>query len=184
MLQTVENEMQRSAIETIFKMYYGKMVGVAMRVLQNESDAEDAVMDTFRYICQNPSLFENYPSSKTVALVFICTKSRAIDIYRRKQQDNNTCYVSADDDGEIDVIDSSADVEAFFANQEKMALLSQAIQSLEEMYRFPIILKYFYNMRNAEIAAMLKIDDNIVNGRIFRAKKKLRSMLKEKEFFL
>ena len=43
MLQTVENEMQRSAIETIFKMYYGKMVGVAMRVLQNESDAEDAV---------------------------------------------------------------------------------------------------------------------------------------------
>lgn len=38
-------------------------------------------------------------------------------------------------------------------------------------------MKYYYHMRNVDITQVLNIDSNKVNGRIFRAKQKLKEIL-------
>ena len=55
--------------------------------------------------------------------------------------------------------------------------MRNGINQLDDKYRDVIILKYYYHMKNVEIAEVLKIEPGTVNTHVARAKKKLREIL-------
>ena len=57
--------------------------------------------------------------------------------------------------------------------------ISRAIEKLDEAYRVPLILRYYANLSYDEIAAELDMEKTQVAGRIFRAKRMLRTLLEE-----
>ncbi len=69
--------------------------------------------------------------------------------------------------------------QALVVTDETIDIVRGAIEQLEKKYKFVIILKYYYHMKNAEIAKVLNLDRNMVNTHIFRAKKKLKEILGE-----
>lgn len=75
--------------------------------------------------------------------------------------------------------DATADVQQAAINHETAQMLSNAIDQLDSEYRDLIYLKYYYNMRNIDIAHIMNMKPNLVNGRIFSAKNKLRKILGE-----
>ena len=75
------------------------------------------------------------------------------------------------------IVDEDADVQRIVIDNETTEIVSEAVDKLDDMYRDPIIMKYYYHMRNVDIAQVLNIDSNKVNGRIFRAKQKLKEIL-------
>jgi RNA polymerase sigma-70 factor (ECF subfamily) len=60
-------------------------------------------------------------------------------------------------------------------------LLEAAIAKLPDKYRAAIILCYFQELPYQEIADILGLSLNLVKVRIFRAKKQLLEILKEKQ---
>jgi len=64
---------------------------------------------------------------------------------------------------------------------EDRVLLENAVARLPEKYRTPIILCYFQEVPYQEIADILGLSLNLVKVRIFRAKKQLLEILKERE---
>ena len=64
-------------------------------------------------------------------------------------------------------------------NEETKSALAKALDELDEMYKIPIMLKYYHQMKNIEIAKMMHLDVNMVNARIFRAKKILQRKMEE-----
>lgn len=180
-IQTIENETERDAITAIFNEHFPKMLAVAYDILKNKQDAEDAAMNAMKYMCEHPENFTDYMSKKAINLVFLCTKSAAIDIYRKNQRRSKLLisYESWIEETSPDDYETPDLFTNILINQETKQALAEAIEKLDDMYKFPIVLKYNYQMKNHEIADLLHIDVNTVNGRIFRAKKILQQKLKD-----
>ena len=181
-LALVETEEQRDAINELFLMHCEKMKSIAMSVLHNHADAEDAMMNAFLYMCENASMFEDYKNPRVYGLIFLKTRCAAIDIYRKNKrhaallatlkEDVLLTSYNADEDDLSDII----------FNQENRKLFHEVLNSLEDIYRIPVSLKYFYEMRSNEIAAFMGIAESVVNVRIYRARKMLKEICKERGY--
>jgi RNA polymerase sigma factor (sigma-70 family) len=55
--------------------------------------------------------------------------------------------------------------------------LYHAIQSLKDIYRIPVVLKYLQGFSEKEIAEILDINQNTVKSRLFKAREMLRKKL-------
>lgn len=177
LIQIIENDEERDAINELFNTYFSKMQSAAYGILNNKQDSEDAAMEAMKYICEHADNFVNYKDPGTISLIFICVRSASIDIYRKKQR-KNEMFISAD---QIDidyqgVFGEDVSLDDIMICKETRELMNRALDQLDDMYKIPILLKYNYQMKNKDISELLKIDTNTVNGRIFRAKK----LLKEK----
>ncbi len=179
-LAAIKSEIERDAMGELFKHYYPQMKGVAYGILRNPQDAEDAAMNAVAYICNHCELFMDYTSHATSNLIFICTRSAAIDMYRKNKHKRETILYPDDEYLFFDQIpDDCPSIVDIVISQETRHMMERAIGALEDQYRIPIVLHYCYQMRNVDIAEMMHIDANTVNGRIFRAKKMLKQIVQQ-----
>ncbi len=183
LIQTIESDDEREVVERIFYRYYKFMMVKANGILHNHHDAEDAVMEAFRRISENVKLFMNLDRDETAALVSIYTRNIAINIYNRKKKQQEIFDMS----GEIENCQACGDPlqenpQAIVINDETIDLVRVAINQLKGKYREIIILKYFYHMKNVEIAEVLRLEVNTVNSHIFRAKNRLKELIGEEGY--
>ena len=176
-LQTIEDDDQRFAIEQIFNRHYKRMVRVGMKILHDKSDAEDAAMEAFRYMSQKAELFLNYESRDTLGLIYLCIRRAAVDIYRKNKRKNRIYERMEEKETVEDLPDSCEEILKILITEESKAMLFEAIQELDDLYRMPILLKYYFHMRNTEIADFIGVDVNTLNSRIFRAKQMLQKAM-------
>ncbi|MDO4267415.1 MAG: sigma-70 family RNA polymerase sigma factor [Eubacteriales bacterium] len=66
--------------------------------------------------------------------------------------------------------------------KEQLEMLFTAVHELDWIYRSVLELKYVNNMKNGEIASVLKIKKKTVEMRLYRANILLRSKLKESDY--
>lgn len=181
-IQAIENEIERHAINEIFETHFPRMQAIAYDILKNREDAEDVAMGVIQSMCEHPNSFIDYQSPKTIHLVFICTRNAAIDLYRKNQRtkefllSENLQDFSKEDGTFYDAEDSFSNI---IISEENKKYLIRSIDLLDDIYKTPILLKYTHQMKNIEIAALLHVDVNTVNTRIFRAKHLLRETMKE-----
>ncbi len=179
-IAAIADERTRDVLNQIFEDQYPRMKRIARDILRNPHDAEDAAMTAVAHICEHPELFEEYPSPKTVNLIYVITRNAAKDLYRRNKCRRAT-FVLNDDDNPIleQVPDDGPSVEELAVTEENREMLLRALASLDDLYRIPILLRYYHRMKNIEIAELLGVDANTVNGRIFRAKRLLEQAMKD-----
>lgn len=183
LIQTIENDDEREVVERIFHQYYKYMMARAQSILNNHHDAEDAVMETFCRISENVKQFVHLEKTETAALVSIYTRNVAINLYNRKKKQREIFDMS----GEIESCQACGDPmsgnpQALIVDDETVDIVYNALDRLEAKYRDAIVLKYYYHLKNVEIANILGLDVNTVNSHIFRAKSKLREILGEEGY--
>lgn len=183
LIQEISNDEECDAITQIFNLYYPRMKNVAYDVLRNPQDAEDAAMNAIKYMCRHPGMFVEYKSPQTISLIMLCTKTSAIDMFRTNRRRSQFIFsLDGVDEETRNIIEEIPDPDIpseIIISQENREMLSEAIDSLDEIYRTPILLRYNHQMKNTEIAELLNIDVNKVNNRIFRAKKILGQKIKD-----
>jgi RNA polymerase sigma-70 factor (ECF subfamily) len=74
---------------------------------------------------------------------------------------------------------SAKSIEERVIQDETEALLWQALQGLGEKHRLPMILRYYLDLPVEEIAHILGIRQGTVHSRLFTARERLRTALKE-----
>ncbi len=180
----IENEEERSIMAKIFEDNYALMKERANQILKNEADAEDAAMDALAYMCDHAEKFLEYPSKKTLSLIFLCNKHKAYDIYRKKSLRNQT-FSSCDETDEetdlplIDLRDPEPLPIETVIRDETNGMMKEALEQLEWKYQVSLKLRYFQEMKNIEIAEMMGVTPNTVNGYIHTGKALLGKKMKE-----
>lgn len=177
-IQSIEDDNKRRIVQDIYDLYYKHMTACALDILRNYHDSQDAVQDAFYNITTTYELFADGAAPATAALVHIYVRNAAINIYNKNKRHSKVVML-CDNIEEVakDIVDEDADVQRIVIDNETTEIVSEAVDKLDDMYRDLIIMKYFYHMRNVDIAQVLNIDSNKVNGRIFRAKQKLKEIL-------
>lgn len=85
-LQMIESDEDKSKFEQLYIMYKGLMFHVAMKILKNEFDAEDAVHQAFLSLIENLKKKSDVKCPKTRAYIVIITERKAIDIIRSRSK--------------------------------------------------------------------------------------------------
>lgn len=181
-IMSIENEEDRSFMETLYYDYSEKMYLVAMDVLNNHHDAQDCVHNTIARIIDSIDRYKQAQEGKyLIKLIVIATRNNAINMYNENKRRNRsvfstTMYDDETDNWEIlDIPDETNDVQKLIINEETCKMLHELINKLDLIYRDVIVLMQMGYSYEA-IADILGITVETARKRYSRAKAKLREM--------
>ena len=153
---------EKEAFELIVQLWQRPLLIFALRYLDQQMDAWDAVQETWISVIkglnklQNPSLF--------VSWLFCILTNKCIDRIRKKQSE--VCRLE-----QADIKLESSEI----SNENES--LSQAIQRLPDEHKTLIMLRFGQGLQIGQIAAMLNIAEGTVKSRLHRALARLREIL-------
>ena len=195
--ESEESGESASPAETVFRLYGNAMFHTARRILSDDGEAEDAVMDALEKICARPAYFaELSGDERRLKLTVMRTvENAALDRWRRRKRrrERELLPFGGSDQGKgsgdpdepeefADESGSSAE-EEFLTREEAercgFGSLSRAVETLPPKYREILLLKYGEEYGNREIAALLGIPESTAATRLMRARNLLRKKLKE-----
>ena len=181
LIQTIENEEQRTLVEDIYNNCFDRMYRISLQILNNHHDAEDSAMETIKKIIDNVEKFLDKNRNEIIAMVVIYTRNTARSMYRKKQRSQtiSTTYDSEEygERSQMDIPDESEDVQRLVINSETIRMIEDAIRQLTTEQRDIIMLRYYFGYQYAEIAKAMEIDENAARTRVHRIKQKLKKLL-------
>ncbi len=172
------SEDERSLAEKIYTEYKKYIYLQAYKILNNKQDAEDVVDRVMLDVLSNIEKFSSSDRNEIAAQIVIYTRNSAINVYRKNKRraDSEVGLVYINDDDEmtdIDLTDSSADVEKIALSHETADIIKRHLLNLPKEQQDAISLVYGLGYSNVEAAKILGISTNAVALRIYKAKKKL-----------
>lgn len=170
-LSMIETEEEKDKFVQIYESYSHFMWYVANEVLWDKYLAEDAVQEAFLALTRHLDKIEDVNSKKTKKFLMTITKSKAIDIIRKKKGD---LFEEFD---ETLIQEKQEDLLHEYIEKESHESLLLSIAKLDDIYRIVFEYKYLHELSDKEIADLLGVTQKVVNVRIFRARKKLQDIL-------
>ncbi len=160
----------------IIRDYKDGLILYLCRYVENIHVAEELCEDTFvRLVVKRPR-FAGRSSFKT--WLYAIGRNLAVDHLR-----HHPLTLPLAEEEAARVADDEADVVQSYLRDERMRLVHRALARLPRDYRAVLHLRYFEDMKNPQIARVLKKSTRQVENLLYRARLSLRSEL-EKEGFV
>lgn len=164
------------ALKALAEKYGSVCNRIARNILNNTSDAEECVNDTYL------AAWNTIPPQRPNPLkTYICRIVRNIAIARyhsNTAQKRNSYYDTALDELE-ECLASSSTVEDEISVRELTTLLDAFLESLDKDSRVMFVRRYWYAYSVNDIAVMCGISANNAAVRLARTREKLRKYLRE-----
>lgn len=171
-LSLTDNDEDKIKLENMYNRYSKRMFYVAMDILKNEYDAEDAVHNTFISIAVNMDKINDIRSEETYYYVMTITENTALNLLKKKKgESRKTINLDFEDDSWLFV--SDIDIAEEFVSKEEYNRIVDIIQSLPDIYSDVLYLHYVENLTAREIASALSRKQETVRKQIVRGKKML-----------
>ena len=167
-LAMLETEQDQRRFTRLFEAHEKKIYAVALHILGNPTQAEDAAQQTWLKLVQNWDRISALPWAETEGYAVTAAKNCALDILRSERR---TAAFPED-----------WDPPAREDGQEEYRYLISLIRSLPENYRRVLELKCVEEQTNKEIARRLNINESTVASRVMRGRAMLRSQLKKEGY--
>ena len=170
LLTLLETEDDKAMLAEIYNEYDKWLNYVARAGLDNQSDVDDCVQETFVELINSFDSFKKVAAEKRKPYIKrICERV----IYRMNNEPLDTeSYDETTEDKYFDKIEF--DFSAYDRSD-----MAQIIKELDPQFREPLMLKYGSGYSADEISKMLGISNNLVYQRIHRGKVILYDMLTE-----
>ena len=159
----------RKAQFELYKLYANAMYNVALRIVNDDAEAEDVLQEAFLDAFNRVKDFRQETTFGLWLKQIVI--NRAINYLRKRKLD----LISLDD---VEVAD-----EPNYDESEtvlKVEAIKAAIAELPDGYRVVLTLYLFEGYDHEEIAHILKITENTSRSQYMRAKRKLNSLLETK----
>lgn len=157
----------RQAQFELYKLYANAMYNVALRIVNDDAEAEDVLQEAFLDAFNRIGDFRQETTFGLWLKQIVI--NRSIN-YLRKRKLETVGVDNAEDIAE----EQEPDVEA---TQLKVEAIKAAMTELPDGYRVVLSLYLFEGYDHEEIAHILKITENTSRSQYMRAKKKLNSLL-------
>ena len=161
-----------AAIEATQQIYGGYCLAVAMNILDNLSDAEECVNDTYL------KAWNSIPPHKPTALRLFLGKivrNTAIDRYRQRKTKGESFAVTLEELAEI--LPAREEDDSHLG-----MLLAGFLEDLSPEERNFFILRYWHGHSVARIAKAFRMKPNNLSARLYRTREKLRAYLTERGY--
>jgi RNA polymerase sigma-70 factor (ECF subfamily) len=170
----------RQAFGEIVERFQTRIFSFCYQFFRDSDTASEMAQETFLRAYRYIKKYD--PKRKFSTWIYSIAKNICID-EKRKMDRSRT--VPMDDINPSTILSDGQnyhlkDPSQISLHLEDRILLEEAITRLPEKYRTAIILCYFQELPYQEIADILNLSLNLVKVRIFRAKKQLLEILKEK----
>lgn len=167
----------RRAFEAFYDRYAGQVLGLAMRMLQDRTAAEDVAQEAFCRVWQRAKDFSALNGSGNLRAWLLTIVHRlAIDAQRRSRPH---VEIDAHDDGEWDVEDHDADVFEHAFSQLSGKHVRTAVAQLSDKHRQVIELAFFRGKTHREIADELGQPVGTVSSWAAQGMTALKALLKQ-----
>lgn len=163
---------ERQAQTQLYKIYYKSMYNVSLRLIGNETDAEDVMQEAFLNAFRKIDSYEGKVSFGAWLKKIVI--NRSLDHLKKKK----IHFEEIND--RLNIADEPIWMEM---EQEKLENLRDAMKKLPEKYRVIINLFLVEGFGHDEIAEMLQISNSSSRILFFRAKQKLKELLQQNEIF-
>lgn len=163
----IDDESDQLRFEDIYHRYHKQMVLVAMKVLNNMEDAEDAIQTALLGIARQ---IKSVPAGNDRALrayVLTAAKHAALNLVPQKKRRENTIELS-----ELPLASTEDLFEQVAASQDYQLLL-RSMKQLEPPYREILMLTFVQELSVNQIAALLGRKPGTVRQQLNRGKKLL-----------
>ena len=167
----------RKSQESLYKMYYGKMMGICMRYADNSDEAKDILQEGFIKVFNSLSKFDFEGSFEGwIKKIMVNT---AIDSFRKNKKnikifDKNVELENLDQTQEDDYDNPNS-------NNIKTAELLEAIQKLTPAYKTVFNLYVIDGYSHQQIANKLNISVGTSKSNYSKAKQNLQKFLQNKK---
>jgi RNA polymerase sigma-70 factor, ECF subfamily len=167
----------KDAYRILVARYSQVVFRVAYRITGNESDAEEAVQETFLRGYQKLASFEGRSSMAT--WIYRIGANCALDIVSRRRPEAQNRIAEEDDpkQSEMQLADIKAGPDRLLLSLEIEATRQAAMSDLTPTERTAFVLRHMEDRSTEEIAAALNIAPNAAKQAVFRAVQKLRRQL-------
>lgn len=173
-LAIIETPEDKRAFEKIYKEYKNIMYNAAYKITKDEYLAEDVVHNAFMSLLKNFEKINKMDYNEMRNYLLIINRNAAYAVY-------NNLKKNTDIDDYADFV-SDEDIEISYEISENIEIIFNTVMSIEKKYSDVLVLKFFYDMKDDEIANALNITVENARIRIFRGRKKINSILnKEKK---
>ena len=174
------SEDDRDFVSVIFEEYGKQMYSIALDILKNEHDADDALQETMYKIIKYVDKFADDDKSKIRNKIMIGLRAsiRNTSFRQYRKQQNKNKYETDEEKVEIDIEDESAIVDDIVIKGEDCRKIKDALLVLSSDLQDTVNLVYYCDFSCVEAAKFLGVTDNAVRNRLYQARKKLKEVLR------
>ena len=154
----------KESFHHFYKTYAESAIRTAFAITKNREMAKDAVQETFIRVYRQISSYNlDLPFNPwfyrilTNECLRLLKKEPPLSTFEHLDLENN----------------SSVSVESF----DRLSVLYDTIQSLDDIHRIPLILKYVQGFTEKEIADILTLNQNTLKSRLYKGRKRLKEKL-------
>lgn len=163
LLAALGSEEDRREFAVIYEQHHARLENAAMRILKNQTDAEDAVQNAFMQVIRHFEKISEISCKDLPFWLISIVKNEALMILRKSR---NIVPLEDWDGFEKSISDTS----------EYMALV-ELFRQLPETYRAVLEMKILIGYTDKEIASRLGISETAVSSRASRGRSLLRKLV-------
>jgi RNA polymerase sigma-70 factor (ECF subfamily) len=160
----------RLAMQVLFARHHVRVFRFVLRLVRNESVAEDLISEVFLDVWRQAGKFEGRSAVSTWLLAI--ARFKALSALRRRSDEE------LDEEAAEAIEDTSDTPEAALEKKDKSAVIRKCLEKLSAEHREIIDLVYYHEKSVEEVAQIVGIPENTVKTRMFYARKRLAEILK------
>ncbi len=172
-LVTAARRGDATAFDALVRAHTTRMYRVALRILGDPSEAEDAVQDAWVSAWRSLSSFRSDASAGT--WLFRIVTNAALSQVRRRR---STVPLDPADDTAGPAAPAHADPERSALRGEEVDRVHRAIATLEPSQRVPLVLRELEGLSYEEVADVLDVNPAALRSRLHRARASLLATLR------
>jgi len=168
-----------ASLDDLMERHGEKLFHYLIRCLQNEEDAADLAQETFVRVYQNRKRFKAGSKFSTWLYTIATNLARTRYRFRARHPEVSLDAETARSGGALsDVLTEDKQTPSErLQGEERAEAVRQALATLPEDLRTPLLLAEYEEKSQAEIAAILDCSPKAVEMRIYRARQQLRVSL-------
>ena len=166
----------------------------ARRILTDETAAQDIAQETLLVLWQRSSEFKPEKARLTTWLHRVA-HNRCIDLLRRqkretpmppsdlfeRQENSALGYRAGDSESSSNVYTATTPPNLEAASNDKAAVMDAALRKLPESQRTALVLTYYQNLSNREVASVMNSSTRAVESLLCRARGNLKKQLENQQ---
>jgi RNA polymerase sigma-70 factor (ECF subfamily) len=161
--------------EIIMRRYNQRLYRVTRGILRDDAEAEDVIQDAYVRAYQHLGQFAGCaPFSAWLTRIAVHEALSRLRLRARNQQLEGT---EDDEDGSMNMVETSLDPEQRASIAELGRLLEEAVLGLPDQYRIVIMLRDVEELSTSETAAVLDLTEQNVKVRLHRGRAMMRGWL-------
>ena len=160
----------KQAFHIIYEQTHGKVARYIIKLVNNETLAEDVLIQTYTVAWQKMSSFRG--SSRLTTWLISIARNIAFKEFRKNrfQEPFDETHIAADNTSHLKP-----------EQRDRKEKMQQALVTLSASHREALELVFYQGLTYPEVSKLINVPVNTVKTRIFHAKKELKIALKNKE---